>query len=154
MLTRRSLLATAAATALASPVWAEARLGDDGLHKQDWFLDSFLDMPEDLADAAAEGKHLMVLIEQAGCPYCRELHDVNFAKAEIVDYLTAHFVVIQLDLWGSREVVDFDGEALPEEATGREMGRQLHPDHADLHRSKMARPPTFSRPRRSACRAF
>lgn len=93
---------------------AEPVLGDDGLHKQDWFLDSFLEMGADLQEAAAQGKGLMVLYEQAGCPYCRELHAVNFERPEIVDYLTSNFLVVQLDLWGAREVTDFDGEALEE----------------------------------------
>ncbi len=126
MPTRRFFLALAAIL-FAAPAVAEARLGDDGLHKQDWFLDSFLEMSDDLAEAAAEGKFLMVLVEQAGCPYCAALHNENFAKSEIVDYLTAHFVVIQLDLWGSREVIDFDGEALEERALAMKWGVNFTP---------------------------
>ena len=126
MLTRRFLL-TAAATLLALPAWSETRIGDDGLHKQDWFLDSFLEMPDDLAEAEAEGKHLMVLVEQAGCPYCEALHEENFARQEIVDYITAHYVVVQLDLWGSRETVDFDGEAMPEKELARKWGVNFTP---------------------------
>lgn len=89
-------------------------VGGDGLHKQEWFLDSFLEFGDDLADAAAEGKHLMIVIEQDGCPYCRELHRVNFKREEIVSLIKEHFVVVQLDLYGSRETVDFDGEELEE----------------------------------------
>lgn len=89
-------------------------VGGDGLHKQPWFLDSFLEFGDDLKDAAAEGKDLMVIIEQEGCPYCRELHRVNFARTDIADYIQAHFVVVQLDLYGSRQTVDFDGEAMEE----------------------------------------
>ena len=126
MLTRRILVALLSLT-FALPGWAESRLGDDGLHKQDWFLDSFLEMPDDLADAAAEGRYLMVLIEQAGCPYCRELHNVNFARSEIVDFITQHFVVVQLDLWGSRAVVDFDGEAMPEKDISAKWGVNFTP---------------------------
>ena len=126
MLTRRHLL-TLAASLLATQIWAEARIGDDGLHKQDWFLDSFLEMSDDLAEAAAEGKHLMVLIEQAGCPYCAALHSENFARSEIVDYITEHYVVVQLDLWGSREVVDFDGEAMPEKDLAQKWGVNFTP---------------------------
>ena len=58
----------------------------------------------------------MVLFEQRGCPYCKELHAVNFARSEITDYIREHFMVVQLDLWGSREVTDFDGEAMEERA--------------------------------------
>ncbi|MDE9449117.1 thioredoxin family protein [Aliiroseovarius sp. Z3] len=93
---------------------AAAELGDDGLHKQPWFTDSFLEMADDLAEAGAEGKDLLILIEQQGCPYCRELHEVNFARQQIVDYLQENFMVVQLNMFGAREVVDFDGEALEE----------------------------------------
>jgi thioredoxin-related protein len=36
----------------------------------------------------------MVLVEQAGCPYCRELHRVKFERAEIVDAITSDFLVV------------------------------------------------------------
>jgi thioredoxin-related protein len=106
--------AAAAAGLTSGHASAEAVLGDDGLHKQPFFFDSFLELGIDLEDAAAEGKGLIVLFEQRGCPYCRELHQVNFARKEIVDFIESHFLVVQLDLWGSRAVVDFDGEELEE----------------------------------------
>lgn len=120
MLTRRAALVSAAA-ALAAPVPLRAKVtgedppvNDDGLFHQDWFHFSFLDMAEDLAEAADEGKHLMVLIEQHGCPYCRELHRVNFARDEIRSYLQDNYLSVQLNMWGDREVTDFDGETLTE----------------------------------------
>ncbi len=116
MITRRSLLASAALAPL-MPLALPARaqeLGDDGLHKQPWFYESFLEMGPDLQDAADQGKGLVVMFEQKGCPYCRELHRVNFNIPEIVDYQTAHFLTVQLNLWGDRVVTDFDGEQLPE----------------------------------------
>ena len=61
----------------------------------------------------------MVLFEQNGCPYCAEMHAVNFEREEIVSYLEENFMVIQIDMWGSREVTDFDGEALEERALAR-----------------------------------
>lgn len=130
MVNRREILSLAAlaAVGLASRnADAEPVLGDDGLHKQDWFLDGFLEMGPDLEDAAAEGKGLMVLYEQAGCPYCRELHAVNFARPEVVDYLTQKFAVVQLDLWGAREVTDFDGEALEERKLAGKWGVNFTP---------------------------
>ena len=107
------ILAAGFALLFASVVGA-AELGDDGLHKQPWFHDSFLEFRDDLAEARGEGKDLIVLIEQRGCPYCREMHEVNFKREEIVKTITENFMVIQLNMWGSREVVDFDGQSLPE----------------------------------------
>mgnify|MGYP003331664923 FL=1 len=99
---------------------ASAELGDDGLHKQDWFYLSFLELNEDLKTAGVEGKHLMVIFEQAGCPYCKELHEVNFKDQEIVDLIKKKFVVVQLDLWGSREATDLLGNVMEE----RDLARQ------------------------------
>jgi len=117
MIRRRSFLAmTAALSALSvtSQIRAEVKIGDDGLHKQDFFLDSFLEMSADLEEAAAQGKGLIILFEQRGCPYCRELHGVNFERPEIVEFISENFLTVQLNLWGDREVVDFDGEAFSE----------------------------------------
>lgn len=117
MIRRRSFLAMTAALStltMANQLKAEAKIGDDGLHKQDFFLDSFLEMGADLSEAAAQGKGLIVIFEQRGCPYCRELHNVNFERPEIVKYISDNFLVVQLNLWGDREVLDFDGEALSE----------------------------------------
>ena len=45
-------------------------LGEDGLYRQSWFLESFLDIKEDMQTAKANGKRLVVFIEQKGCIYC------------------------------------------------------------------------------------
>jgi len=101
-------------SSLPMTLWAETQLGDDGLHKQPWFSQSFLELADDLSEARDDDKLLMVIVEQAGCPYCRELHRVNFERAEIVNEITQHYLAVQLDLWGSREVVDFDGTEMEE----------------------------------------
>lgn len=100
----------------------EPTLGDDGLYHQSWFLESFLDLREDLAEAQAAGKRFAVLWEQKGCPYCRDLHTVNFADPKINQYARENFVILQLNMWGDREVTDFDGEALPEKELARKWG--------------------------------
>jgi len=99
-------------------VWSgEAPLRDDGIHTQPWMKgDSFLDLKEDLAEARAAGKGLVILFEQIGCGSCKRLHEVNFAEPELVDYITAHFDVLQINMYGDNEVTDFDGEVLSERA--------------------------------------
>lgn len=108
-------------------VAGEAIQGPNGLYVQDWFHESFLDMSEDLAEAAEQGKHLAILWEQRGCPYCREMHAVNFADPEIRSYIQENFTIVQLDMWGSRTVTDFDGEALEERAMARKWGVHFTP---------------------------
>ncbi len=92
----------------------EAAVGENGLHTQSWFHEGFLDLGEDLKDAAAEGKRLVIIWEQKGCPYCKRMHEVNLRIPRIVDYIKKNFTVIQLNLWGDREITDFDGDVLSE----------------------------------------
>ncbi len=102
-------------------------MGDDGLHKQPWFADTFLDMREDLAEAASQGKDLMIIVEQRGCPYCREMHEVNFNRAEILDLIRENYMVVQINMWGDREVVDFDGTEMTEKQLVRRWGANFTP---------------------------
>lgn len=127
----RLLSTLAAALMLALPAQATEEdgliIGDDGLYKEPWYANTFLDMSEDLSDAAAEGKGLMIIVEQKGCPYCRELHAVNFRDEELVSYLTGNFMVVELDLYGSRAVTDFDGEEMEERDLVAKWGVQFTP---------------------------
>jgi len=93
-----------------------ATLGDDGLWHQDWFLESFLVLRDDLEEAIAQGKAFAIMWELAGCPYCKKTHLVNFARPDICDYVRENFVMVQLDFVGSRTVTDFDGGELSEKA--------------------------------------
>lgn len=116
-LTRRNLLIGAAAFGALGASAARAEepvLTDDGLYKQSWFLESFLDLADDLDGAAKEGKRFAVMWELKGCPYCKETHFVNFAQPRISDYVKANFQVLQLNIIGSRKVTDFDGQELSE----------------------------------------
>ena len=132
-LNRRRVLCLGAAAAASQTLPAIAAsddgvtVGDDGLYKQDFFLDTFLDLGEDLAEAADEGKGLLVLFEQQGCPYCRELHKVNFAKTQLREFLVANFNAVQIDLFGSREATDFDGETMEERDLAGRWGVHFTP---------------------------
>ena len=119
-------LSLLAACLLALPV-AAAELGDDGLHKTDWMRDTFKDLREDLEEAGAEGKRLMIMVEQRGCIYCTRMHENVFPRPEIADYIRENFFVVQLNLHGDIEVTDFDGESLSEKAATRKWGLLFTP---------------------------
>ncbi|MFT6169167.1 MAG: thioredoxin-related protein, partial [Celeribacter sp.] len=89
-------------------------MGDDGLHKTPWQRDTFKDLRDDLAEATAEGKRLMVMIEQRGCIYCTKMHEEVFPDPEVTQMIEDNFFVVQINMFGDVEVTDFDGEALPE----------------------------------------
>lgn len=99
----------------AGPVQA-ATLGDDGLYHEPWFVESFLDLPDDLATAKAAGQRLVLAWELRGCPFCRRTHLENFSQPAIADYLRARFAFVQLDFVGARDVTYLDGGTLPEKA--------------------------------------
>lgn len=80
----------------------------------DWFTPSFLDIREDAAEAALQGRRLMVYFHQDGCPYCKELVSVNFRDARIVDKMRRHFTAIDINIFGDREVTAADGRKMPE----------------------------------------
>ena len=110
-----------------NPARAGAVLGDDGLYRQPWFLESFLELVDDLAGASEKKKRFAIMWELRGCPYCKQTHLVNFAKPEIENFIKDRFEVLQLNIIGSREVTDFDGEKLSEKRLAEKYGVRYTP---------------------------
>jgi thioredoxin-related protein len=102
-------------------------IGEDGLYQQKWFHDSFLDLSEDLVEATVGGKRLVVFWEQKGCPYCKRTHEVNLRIPRIVKYISDHFLVIHLNIWGDKEVTDFDGEVTTEKKLAQKWAVRFTP---------------------------
>jgi len=115
------LVTAALAATLALPL-AAAELGDDGLHKTPWMRETFKDLREDLDEANAEDKRLMLMFEQRGCVYCTKMHEEIFPTPVIADYINENYFVVQLNLHGDIEVTDFDGETLSEKQMARKWG--------------------------------
>lgn len=107
---------------------AVAEIGDDGLHKQPWMRETFKDLAEDLDEANAEGKRLVLFFEQRGCIYCRKMHEEVFSDPGISDYIGENFFVVQMNIYGDVEVVDFDGESLPEKEMARKWRVMFTPN--------------------------
>lgn len=88
--------------------------GEDGIYHQAWFNQSFMDLKDDHAEARTEGKRFAVIFEQRGCVYCTKMHTEVLAQRYVNDYVRDNFRIVQIDIWGSREVTDFDGRKMPE----------------------------------------
>ncbi|UYV39574.1 thioredoxin family protein [Rhodobacteraceae bacterium D3-12] len=99
-----------------------AELGDDGLHKTEWMRDTFKDLRDDLAEANAEGKRLVVFIEQRGCIYCTKMHKEIYPRPEISQYIKDNFFVVQMNLHGDDTAVDFDGQEAAQSDLMRKWG--------------------------------
>lgn len=130
----RMLLLIAAMTLTGSHVMAA---GEDRLapgmtnpgHEEPppWFKESFLDLKEDIAEAAKAGRRLMLYFYQDGCPYCAKLLRDNFGQKAVADNTRKHFDVIALNLWGDREVTDLTGKTMPEKVFAMAMKVQFTP---------------------------
>lgn len=125
--TRRTLLVGAACLGFSQARADEPILTDDGLYRQPWFLESFLELSDDLEAAHKEGKRFAIMWELKGCPYCKETHFVNFARPDISSYVKANFEILQLNIIGSRIVTDFDGSKLPEKDLAAKYGVHFTP---------------------------
>jgi len=72
--------------------------------KPAWFKVSFLELFEDIEEAADNNKRLMVYYYQDGCPYCKKLLEDNFGQRNISDKTQKYFDVVAINLWGDRYV--------------------------------------------------
>jgi thioredoxin-related protein len=133
MITRRKLLVATGAVA-ALPVISQASmgaelpvLGDDGLYHQSWFLESFLELKDDINEAAGNNKQLVIFWELKGCPYCKETHFTNFGRGDIRTFVQKNFEVLQLNILGSRRVIDIDGEEMTEKQLASKYGIRFTP---------------------------
>ena len=98
--------------ALVNPGYAE---------KPAWFANSFLDIREDVSEAASAGKRVILYFYQDGCPYCQKLLDTNFALQETEIKTRKHFEVVAINMWGDREVTGFDGEMTTEKLFAKSL---------------------------------
>lgn len=119
-----TLASTLALTAL--PMQA-VELGDDGLHKPTWLRETFKDLHEDLAEANAEGKRLMIMVEQRGCIYCTKMQEEVYPDPAIDKLIRDSYFVVQINLFGDVEVTDFDGTVLPEKEMAARWGVMFTP---------------------------
>lgn len=95
--------------------------------KPDWFKQSFLELEEDVAEAAAAGRRVMIYFHQDGCPYCARLVEENFADPEIKAYIQQHFDGIAINMWGDREVVSVGGRTFSEKTFAAALKIQYTP---------------------------
>jgi thioredoxin-related protein len=116
------LLATLSWTASAEDAALLPGMVNPGYHEQpDWFKVSFLDIREDVEEAAADGKRLMLYFYQDGCPYCQKLLETNFGLRDIVAKTRATVDLVSINMWGDREVTGFDGRQVTEKRFAEDL---------------------------------
>ena len=117
----------------ASPPDADAAALGEGMvnpgyhDKPAWFKESFLDIREDIEEATAAGRRVLLYFYQDGCPYCAKLLNDNFGNRAITEKTRKGFDVIAINMWGDREVTDRSGEAVTEKAFAAALRVQYTP---------------------------
>jgi thioredoxin-related protein len=95
--------------------------------KPDWFKESFLEFEEDVTEAAAAGRRVMLYFHQEGCPYCARLVEENFTDPELKAYIIENFDGITLNMWGDRPVVSVAGQDFTEKSFAAALQVQYTP---------------------------
>lgn len=94
-----------AVTAQATDSDSRGRLVGGVMHPvPDWFKESFLEIAEDVDEASAAGRHVMLFFELNGCPYCDRMLQESFETEPLASYIQANFDVIAINIQGDRMV--------------------------------------------------
>ena len=86
-----------------------------------WFKQSFLDFPEDVAEAGKDGKHVMVFLHLDECPYCARMLKESFVSGDNRAFMEKHFDVIAVNVRGGTEVIWTDGAKYTERTLTRHL---------------------------------
>ncbi len=92
-----------------------------------WFKEGFNDFKADIQEAKTNGKRLMVVFTQNGCPYCHALVDKNLSQKDIETYTKKNFDVITINMWGDKEVTNVNGQAFTEKSFSAALKVQYTP---------------------------
>ncbi len=121
------ILSLALLPALAQKTKPGQYLGAKTSEAPAWFKESFLEFEDDVQEAAANNRRVMLYFHQAGCPYCARLVEENFSDPATVKYMKQHFDGIAINMWGDREVVTVGGKAFTEKTFSEALKVQYTP---------------------------
>jgi len=88
----------------------------------DWFKESFLEIADDVREAAEEGRHVLLFFQLNGCPYCDRMLTESFETDPLTSYIQEHFDVIAINVRGDRQIA-FNAEY---SATEKELSEKLN----------------------------
>ena len=76
-----------------------------------FFFDQHLgDFKAELANAKKAGKQgVLLMFEQADCPWCARMKSTVLNQSEVQDYYKKNFLVFMVDIKGDATLVDFQG---------------------------------------------
>jgi thioredoxin-related protein len=122
-----TLLLTMPALATDTPSREGRLIGAMMAEHPSWFKESFLDLTEDVAEAAELGRHLILMMDMDGCPYCYKMINENFANAPYRDFIQENFDVIAVNVRGDLMVSVTEDLALSERQLAEYFGARFTP---------------------------
>lgn len=100
---------------------------DQEIPELSWYLDGFLELADDVAEAKERGHKIVLYFHQEGCPYCYNLVTQVFPEPRVDALMAANYELIELDIWGSRIVTLQDGTELEEKQLAAMLKVQYTP---------------------------
>lgn len=70
----------------------------------DWFKQSFLEIADDVSEAADNNKHVLLFFHLNDCPYCNRMLSENFTQEPLKSQIQQNFDSIALNIRGDREI--------------------------------------------------
>ena len=94
-----------------------------------FFFDQKLgDFKAELASAKKSGKQgILLMFEQADCPWCHRMKTTVLNQSEVQDYYKARFLIFPMDIKGDTPMVDFKGRETTEKAFSAENRARATP---------------------------
>lgn len=75
--------------------------------------------PDEIAAAKEQGKFLVIMFQQIGCPYCEEMRARVYPDPRVQKYYTGRFVLIESNIRGDLDIVSPKGKAMTEKKYAR-----------------------------------
>ncbi len=85
--------------------------------QNEFFMAKLGDFKEELATARKEGRQgVLIMFEMEDCPFCARMKGTVLNQSEVQDWYRRHFLIYDMDVKGSTEMTDFQGNSTTEKA--------------------------------------
>jgi thioredoxin-related protein len=86
-----------------------------------WFKPSFLDFREDVAEARAEKRHVMVFFHLDDCSWCAKMLKESFESGDNRAFMEKHLDVVAVNMRGAQEAFWTDGSRHTERSLAQHL---------------------------------